>query len=78
MAIHFLLKVRILFLKLNIIKFIKTNRLRQFLLTKSKNLEYPIGVVQSRVKGRIGKRNIFSVFKDTIIIFIQSCFKKSY
>ena len=39
---------------------------------------YPVEVTQSRLAGRIGQRDIFKVFKDTMAIFYRLYFKKIY
>jgi len=43
-----------------------------------KIVEYPVEVTQSRLTGRIGQKDIFKVFKDTIAIFYRLYFKKFY
>ena len=43
-----------------------------------KIVEYPVEVTQSRLAGRIGQKDIFKVFKDTMAIFYRLYFKKFY
>jgi len=43
-----------------------------------KIVECPVEVTQSRSAGRIGQKDVFSVFKDTISIFNRLYFRKLY
>ena len=43
-----------------------------------KIVECPVEVTQSRLAGRIGQKDVLSVFKDTITIFKRLYFKKFY
>ena len=43
-----------------------------------KIVECPVEVTQSRSAGRIGQKDVFSVFRDTVTIFNRLHFKKSY
>ena len=43
-----------------------------------KIVEYPVEVTQSRLAGRIGQKDVLSIFKDTIAIFYRLYFRRFY